>query len=60
MAFRIIQPILAQCFISILPERVRKPKFISRFQGVWKWNIVLQWGKAANERDFLSDSLDKG
>ena len=56
MTFHIIQPILAQCFISIPPERVRKPKFISRFQGVWKWNIVLQWGKAANKRRFVRQS----
>ena len=38
-------PILAQCFISISPEKVRKPKVFCRFQGVYKWNIGVKWVK---------------
>ena len=36
-------PILTQHSISISPEKVRKPNVFWYFEGVWKWNIVLNW-----------------
>ena len=37
------KPILAQCSISMTPEKVRKPTENQCFQGVRKWNIRLKW-----------------
>ena len=39
------QTILAQCFISISPKNIRKPKVFWHFKGVQRWNIGLKWVK---------------
>ena len=36
-------PIFSQCYISVSPENVRKPKVFGPFQGVQKWNIGRIW-----------------
>ena len=35
-----IQPVLAQCSISIPPANVRKPWIFRHFQEVWKWLVL--------------------